>query len=281
MYSILVVGAGYLGSHIARDFKARKQKVFALTRNPEKAAAFEKEEINPVIADLTKPETLQALPPAHFIVLCAAPDEGDEESYRRIYLDGIKNFLDARKNLPRPHLIVLISSTSVWKERSGEWVDEETPADGDSVKSKILLASENLVLNSGFPAVVLRLSGIYGPGRNRLNRMRSGAWPAAGEPDGYMNMIHVQDAVNAMIPVFKESKEGAVYTVSDDEPVLKSEFCRWMTQNAGVKAEGKIDTSRREGKRCRNTRLKELKVKFQYPTFREGYTELLNLQEKA
>src|SRR5205823_505349 len=97
MYNVLIVGAGYLGTAIARDFKAKKQQVFALTRNPMKASAFEKEGIHPVLADLTRPETLRKIPPAHFIIFCAAPDQKDAESYRKIYLDGIRNFLESQK----------------------------------------------------------------------------------------------------------------------------------------------------------------------------------------
>lgn len=274
MYNILVVGAGYLGSEIAREFKRRKQRVYALTRDSEKAERFKTEEIIPVQADLTRPETLRDIPPAHFIVFCAAPDESTEDGYREIYLDGIRNFLESMKNRPRPYLAVLISSTSVWKDRGGEWVDETVPADGTSVKSKILLASEHLVLNSGYPSVIFRLSGIYGPGRNRLKVFRNGVWPKTGEADGFMNMIHVRDAASAMLPLFKNSKEGSIYLGSDDKPVLRSEFCHWLSEKTKA-PHAPLDKTRAEGKRCRNTEMKKLGVILEYPSFEAGYETFL------
>lgn len=271
MYNILVVGAGYLGTAIAREFKSKKQRVYAVTRSQEKAAAFEKEEILPVLADLNQPETLKAIPAAHFIIISVAPDISDETNYRKIYLEGIQNFLQSRAKLPRPYLVVLISSTSVWKDQNGGWVDENEPADADTEKAKILMASEKLVLESGLPAVIFRLSGIYGPGRNRLVSKRV---PAA-EHDGYMNMIHVEDAAKAVQVLFKTAKEGSVILGTDEEPVLRSEFYRWLAEKTG-QAFPQIDQKAPlTGKRLRNQKLKDLGFKFQYPTFRQGYEGFL------
>ena len=275
MYNILIVGAGYLGSRIARNFKEKKQRVYAVTRNREKAADFEKEGILPVVADLSDPQTLQKIPAAHFIVISVAPDESTEAGYRKIYLEGIRNFFQSRANQPRPYLIVLISSTSVWKDCGGEWVHETVPVDPDSEKGKILKASEAIVLESGYPAVIFRLSGIYGPGRNGLEAFRSGRWPSPSEPDGYRNMIHVEDAAQALPVLFKEAKEGQIYIGSDEEPVLRSRFCEWLSQKTGVtSAPGQV-IKKVGGKRLKNQKLKDLGFKFLYPTFREGYESFM------
>lgn len=274
MYNILVVGAGYLGGAIARHFKEQKQRVYALTRESAKAAAFEDEGIQGIAADLNQPDSLKKIPAAHFVVISTAPDQSTEEEYRRIYLDGLRNFLESRKSQPRPYLMVLISSTSVWKDREG-WVDETVPADADAEKGKILLASEKLILESGFPAVIFRLSGIYGPGRNRLEAFEAGKWPQPQEPDGFMNMIHVDDIARAMPVLFQKSKEGEIYLGTDGEPALRSEFSRWLAKKIGKAGGGQIDTTKVTGKRLRNTRLKEMGFQFQYPTFREGYSKLI------
>lgn len=279
MYNILIVGAGYLGSAAARHFKEKKQRVYAVTRSPAKAAAFEAEGILPVVADLQKPETLKKIPAAHFIVIAVAPDQSTEEEYRRIYLDGIRNFLESRARYPRPYLMVLVSSTSVWKDSAGAWVDETVPADSDSEKGTILRASEELILKSGYPAVILRLSGIYGPGRNRLEVFRSGRWPASGESDSYMNMIHVEDAAGLFPVLFKKSREGEIYIGTDDEPVLRSVFCRWLSEKTGVTPAPVQAITSPGGKRLKNQRLKDLGFQFHYPTFREGYESFL--KEKA
>ena len=169
MYTILVAGAGYTGSAIARFFTAKKQKVYALTRSAEKAACFQSEGMLSLIMDLTTPETLAGLPQAQFVVIAVAPDERSEEAYRRTYVEGVGHLLTALKQNTKPLLVVYLSSTGVWPDQvDGAWVDETMPAIPDSERGRILLRAENQVLNSGLPAVVLRLAGIYGPGRNRL-----------------------------------------------------------------------------------------------------------------
>ncbi len=275
MYNIQIVGAGYVGAEIARFFKAKGQKVSAIIKTEARREVFEKEGILPVAADLTRIETLDKIPPAHFIVLCPAPSERDEQGYRRIYSEGIGNFLESQRKRPRPHLIVYLSSASVWADRGGDWVDESSAPDPDNVKSKILLDAEDELLGSGFPVVIFRLAGIYGPGRNRLSAFKEARQPPARQ-DHYMNMIHRDDIVNAVPLIFKKAKEGSIYLGVDDEPVLHSEFSGWLSKRLG-----RTDPFLREeqgppaGKRCSNRRLKELDFKFQYPTYREGYEALI------
>ncbi len=275
MYHILVAGAGYTGSRIASFFREKKQKVWALTRSGSRNSEFEEKGIIPVTADLTLPVTLEKVPPAHFIVLSPAPDGHEPEDYRRVYLAGIHNFLDSLKAKPRPYLIVYISSTSVWKEREGAWVDESVEPDAESEKSRILAEAERHVLGCGLPSVVFRLSGIYGPGRNRLQAFRSGTWPgSAPAQDGWMNMIRVEDIVRAMPVLFKSAKAGEVYTGSDGSPVLRSEFCSWLAQKTGSSRDFKF-FGPAGGKKCSSQKLKDLGFQFLYPDFRAGYEEFL------
>lgn len=276
MYRILVVGAGYTGSRIAFYFKEKKQKVWALTRTGKRNPEFEAAGIEPVTADLTRPETLTDLPTVNFIVLCPAPDEGTEENYRKIYIDGVRNFLNALKNKPAPSFILYISSTSVWRPRAGGWVDEKTPPDPETEKGRILAEAEKNVLESGFPSAVFRLSGIYGPGRNRLKFLGSGKLPP--EENSYMNMVHVEDIARAVPVLFKSAEPGQVYTGVDDRPVLRSDFYRELAGLTGKKIDFNFKGGA-EGKRCRNDRLKGLKFEFQYPTFMEGYASFLKEKE--
>lgn len=288
MYSIQVVGAGYVGSAIAAYFKSKKQKVSALFRNPAKKEMFEKQGIIPVQADLSHPAGLEKIPPAHFAVISVAPDESTEDAYRRVYMDGVRHYLESLKTKLRPHLIVYISSTSVWKERGGEWVDESISADPDTEKGKILLEAEEQVLRSGYPSVVLRLAGIYGPSRNRLAAYQAGTWPAPGGADRYLNLIHRDDIVELMPVLFNKGKEGEIYTGVDDEPVLLSEMVKWLSVMGSVplpKVPGlQSGTSNPVllegvpvgGKRCSNAKLKSLGYAFKYPSFREGYKGFLN-----
>ena len=272
MYHIQIVGAGYTGLALARFFRSKKQKVWALSRSSKHHAEFQSLEITPITADLNRAETLSKIPPAHFIVLCPAPDERSDAAYRSVYLEGISNYLQAIRKNPRPNLIVYLSSTAVYGERGGAWVDETTPLRPETEKQKILIEAETQVLESGYPAAVFRLGGIYGPGRNSLAKLEE---KCAQTPDAYTNMIHVDDIAGAMPVLFNKGQEGNVYLGVDDEPVKRSEFHAWLTSKLG-KTPLQTFSSQAGGKRCRNTKLKSLDYKFQYPTFREGYLDLID-----
>lgn len=274
MYRILVVGAGYTGSAIARYFKEKKQVVYGLVRTAQSAAKLEACGVIPIVADITRPETLTQLPQVNFTVLSAAPHEGTEEGYRNIYLRGTLNVLEALQKKSKPLLTVFLSSTSVWKERLGDWLDESVPPDTETEKGRILAAAEDRFLHSGFPAIVFRLSGIYGPGRNRLEKFSSGMWPEPG-PDRYMNMIHRDDIVRAMPVLFKKGKEGEIYLGSDDSPALYSEVCRWLSGNIPRSKPLPAFSGPTAGKRFKNSKLKSLNFEFLYPDFRAGYGSFL------
>lgn len=272
MYRILVAGAGYTGSRIAFYFKEKKQKVWALTRTGRRNAEFEAAGIEPITADLTLPETLKGLPAVNFAVICPAPDEGSEENYQKIYLDGVRNLLDALREKSRHSFIVYLSSTAVWRPRSGEWVDETTPPDPETEKGRILVQAEKNILGSGYPSAVFRLAGIYGPGRNRLKALDTGKIPQ--EENAYMNMIHVDDIAAAIPVLFKKAEAGHVYTGVDERPVLRSEFYKEIAEIAGKNAAFDFKGAG-GGKRCSNKKLKSLGFEFRYPSFVQGYESFL------
>lgn len=277
MYTIQIVGAGYAGVRIARFFKEKKQKVFALTRSTEKSELLKSQGIQPVLADLTRPETLSQIPPAHFVVICPAPDESTEAAYEDIYIKGIGNYLNAIKKNPKPFLIVYLSSTGVWQDQVGDKFDESVEPQPVSQKAKILVRAEQQILSSGFPSAVLRLSGIYGPGRNRLRAFREGNWPSA--EDRWMNVIHVDDIAAALPVFFKNAKEGQVYLGTDDEPFRVSDLTRWLAQKTGVSKEFSFECQA-GGRRLSNQKLKSLGIELNYPSFREGYSQILEEESK-
>lgn len=274
MYHILIVGSGYTGTAIAKHFIQKKQKVSGLVRSASSAARIEQEGLQPIVADLTKPETLEKIPQAHFIVLSPAPEERTEVAYRAIYLEGIKNFFHAIKKNQKPFLVVYLSSTGVYADGMGEWVDEETLAAPDSERSKILLEAERQVFSSGYPAVVFRLAGIYGPGRNRIKVLEEGSWTYPKE-DRYMNMIHVDDVAGGVACLFKKGQEGHVYLGCDDQSVKQSEFYVWLCQQLKREVKSETVSAIIRGKRCRNDKLKSLGYSLSYPSYREGYVELI------
>lgn len=275
MYRILIVGAGYLGSAIAANFCAKKQKVWTVTRTDARKPSLEQMGAIPLVADITRPETLAALPAVHFIVICVAPPQGrDEMAYHETYVRGVGNLLNRVKAQVQPSLVLYISSTGVYGDKKGQWVDETHDPRPDDPTGAILLDAERQVLEAGLPSVIYRLSGIYGPSRNWIPAFKSGAW-SSKPGDRCMNMMHVDDIVASIPVLFKKSECGQVYLGVDDEPVLRSEFTRWMKEKMGIKGEGDEPQKAVTGKRCRNTRLKSLGFQFKYPSYKEGYDDLI------
>lgn len=274
MYRILVVGTGYVGSAVAAYFRGKNQKVFGMTRSAERARSLEAAGISPVIADLARPGTLADLPAAHFVILAAAPDQRTPQDYRRIYVEGLANVFRRLKENPAPRFIVSLSSTGVYGDRGGDWVDETTPPEPDRELGSLLLEAENQVLESGFPATIFRLGGIYGPGRNRLHDFAEKGGDGGGR-DSYLNLIHRDDIIRAIPLLFNSPSAGSVYLGVDDEPVLKSDFNRWLAREMGIPGGEPPEGAPAKGKRCRNDKLKRLGWDLKYRNFREGYQALM------
>ena len=275
MYRILIVGMGYVGPATAGYFVAKKQKVYGLVRRPERIPELEEAGVIPVLGDLANPESLQKIPAVDFIVVCPAPDGREDAAARALYVDGIGHFLKAIPQKGRPSLVLYLSSTGVWGDPLEGWVEESVLPKPETERQKILMEAEQQILNSGYPAVIFRLAGIYGPGRNRIASLQKGEWPAE-ERDVYLNLIHRDDIAPAIETLFKKAEEGQVYIGADDEPVLKSEYYGWLAGRLKIepKFHGIADPARK-GKRCRNAKLKSLGFAFKFPNFRAGYESFL------
>ncbi|MFB6218695.1 MAG: SDR family NAD(P)-dependent oxidoreductase, partial [Halobacteriaceae archaeon] len=173
------------------------------------------------------------------------------------------------------------SSTGVYGDHGGDWVDEETPVAATTPKTEVLVEAERVARESGLDATVVRFAGLYGPGRYRLERYLDG--PVV---EGYLNMLHRDDAAGVLRFVLEADPGDAVLLAADDEPAWKPEFAAWLAEQCGVeppRAESVDERAAREGlsaaarrrlrtqKRCSNARLHELGYEFAYPTYREGY----------
>ena len=281
----LIVGCGYVGTALGEELAKSGHEVWGLRRDPVALRLLETTRIKPFQADLLQTESLKALPAAEVVVLCQAPSR-KKDSYYSTYFEGTKNLLQA---LPKKtcRKIILISSSSVYSTRDGSWVDEATDplfqnhADRETQENaKILLESERLVLSSGFPAVVLRLSGIYGPERNRIKSVLTGRVKPVFS-DLYMNRIYVTDIVRAIRLLLERGQPGEIYLGSDDAPCTQREFYTWVFEKMSwpLPANGSANESpvpaQGSNKRCSNRKIKALGLKWRYPTFREGYAPLI------
>jgi nucleoside-diphosphate-sugar epimerase len=218
------------------------------------------------------------------VVFCQAPKH-KVENYRDTYFQGTMNLLKTFDKTA-PQKIIFISSTSVYGVTDGAWVDESTPPGGnfetqeDAQNAQWLLNAENLVLASGIPGIIFRLGGIYGPGRHRLRLLKEGKMKPSFT-DLYTNRIHRDDIVGGLELLLEKGKAGEVYLGVDDDPATQREFYTWLCQKLNLPVSGESDngaaktTAHGSNKRCSNRKIKALGLQLKYPTFREGYAELL------
>ncbi len=280
MSNLLIAGCGYVGGALARVRVSRGDNVYGLRRNPVDLPSG----VVPISADLAVPRSLADLPPViDVVVYAASPGGRDDAFYRTTYVEGLRNLLAAfRAQGQKPHRIVFVSSTAVYGQTRGEWVDETSETEPSHFSGQRLLEAEALLRASGLPAVVLRLGGIYGPKRTRLvEEVRQGHARIARGGPRYTNRIHRDDCVGALDHLIEHADPADCYLGVDCEPEDEAVVLRWIAGTLGVVEPivAAADERRKEvrggSKRCRNARLVTSGYAFRYPSYREGYTAVL------
>lgn len=290
----LIVGCGYVGVPLGAELARLGHEVYGLRRTDDDAAELTAAGIRPLVGDITQPADLARLPgPFDWVVNAVSSSKGGEDVYRQVYLQGTQNLLDWLAPQP-PKKFVYTSSTSVYGQTDGSLVKEDAPTEPSSPTSRILVDTEQLLLAAArerkFPAVVLRVAGIYGPDRGHLflQYLRNEA-RIAGKGDRLINMIHRDDVVGAIIAALQSGRPGEVYNVCDDESVAQIHFFRWLSETLGKWmppfATEEENAQRKRGltqKKVSNRRMKmELGVRLKYPTFRQGYTAEITRLDRA
>ncbi|MEW6302198.1 MAG: SDR family oxidoreductase [Verrucomicrobiota bacterium] len=292
---VLIVGCGYVGIPLGKELVRQEHEVFGVRRTQDADAKLRAAGIQPLAADITRREELEALPgPFDWVVNCVSSTRGGVEEYRAVYLDGTRNLLDWLKKAP-PKKYVYTSSTSVYGQTDGSPVKETSLAQPASETSQVLVETENALLaaarNDKFPAVILRVAGIYGPERGHLfQQYLKDEAKIAGNGERIINMIHLDDVVGVIIAALKSGQRGEIYNAVDDEPVSQLTFFRFLAESLG-KAMPPFDADannpqRKRGltnKKVQNRRVKmELGYRFIHPTFRQGYTaEMIRLEREG
>ncbi len=278
---VLVAGCGWLGEAVAAACLARGDRVIGIRRDPARARSLARLGIDPLALDLAAPGAEGRLPlDVQVVVACQSAGAETPEAYRAAYLLANRALLKAARRMPLA-AFVYTGSTGVFGQRDGSEVDETSPPSPAGAPGEVLAEAERLVLGAeGVPARLLRLSGLYGPGRTGIaERVRSGAL-ALGPGDGaWMNFCHRQDAVAAILAAIDRGRDGGVYHATDASPARRREVVEWIAGRLGIppprrpeSTGGRAAADRRiSGERTRA----ELSLRLAYPSFRDGLAPLL------
>lgn len=277
---MLIAGCGDVGTALGLLLAADGHEVFGLRRHPGRLP----DPIRPLAGDLTDAASLTSIPDGiDLVAYTAAADRFDDDAYRRAYVDGVANLqraLHARRS--RPRRLLFTSSTAVYAQTDGGWVDERSPAHPTSFSGRCVLEGERLVLAGDVPGTVLRLAGIYGPGRTRLiDRVRSGAATCSDGPPRWTNRIHRDDCAGAGRHLLTLEEPDPVWIGVDHEPAGECAVLDWLAARLGVPPPRRVPrepgaAARPEtSKRCSNRKLLASGYVFRYPTYRDGYAPLV------
>jgi nucleoside-diphosphate-sugar epimerase len=289
---VLIVGCGYVGAPLGAALVEAGHSVVGLRRSTEAFDSLRAAGIEPVLADVTDLESLRRVSgPFDWVVNTVASGGGGEDAYREVYLEGTRNLLNWLGSMS-PSRMVYTSSTGVYGQDNGSVVKETSPTEPVAPTARVLVETEHLLLDAAtqyFPAVILRVAGIYGPGRGHwFKQYLANEVRIPGTGQRILNMIHRDDLVQIILAALQSGRDGEIYNAVDDEPVTMIQFFRWLSETLGknmppfVPDEG--DASSKRGvtnKRVSNRKIKmELGARYLYPTYRQGYTaEIRRLSE--
>ncbi len=277
MARILIVGAGDIGGHLAGQLAADGHSVWGLRRSDKPVA----DGVTLIQADVADTETLQNLPDnLDILVYCVASPVFSKEGYHAYYYRGLRHILQALKGQSLKRAF-FVSSSSVYHQMDGEWVDETSETQPGSFAGKEMLAAEQALLKVSVPGTVVRFTGIYGPGRTRMIEQARQGGHCDPEPPVWTNRIHRDDCVGVLNFLIGKALAGetleSVYLATDNEPATLFDVLEWMKDRIGdVEPDHDVpEATRRANRRCSNQRLRDLGYDFIYNNYREGYDVLL------
>lgn len=219
----LIIGCGYLGQRVARRWLASGDTVYATTRSQARADQFETSGLHPLLGDVTAatdaPDGLPELPAVDTVLWAVGFDRTAAASYEDVHVTGLQRLLD---RLPAQPRFIFISSTGVWGDGSGDFVNEATPPTPAREAGRVLVSAEvRLQTHRHGPGVTLRLAGLYGPDRlPRLADLQAGR-SLPTDPDSWLNLIHIDDAAAVVCGVAELPAPRPLYVVSDGSPIRR------------------------------------------------------------
>lgn len=278
MAKILIAGLGDIGGRLATTLAAQGHEVHGLRRQPEPLPG-----VRLLQADVTQPATLALPAGLDYVYIILTPGEYSDEGYRRTYVEGLRNVMDALGGQVLKR-IFFVSSTAVYAQDRGEWVDESSPTDPMDFNGRRLLEAEQLLRRAGFTNTSVRFAGIYGPGRLRLlNWVRAGR-PVVAEPPQWTNRIHSDDCVGLLAFLLERDSAGValddIYIGVDNEPVPQHVVLHWLAGRMGLPPVPSISADAEgQNKRLSNARSRRLGYGYVYGDYLAGYGSMLKWVE--
>ena len=277
---LLVIGCGKLGQKLGLLAKKtpldllgfKRKKITSTNIRIEQQDIFDKSFFDKV--KIHSPD---------FILYSLSADEQSEKSYRRNYVEGLKQVIKSIKYINNFQHLFFVSSTSVYGDNNDQFIDEFSETSPKNFRGTILLEAENLLNTVKFNSTVLRLSGIYGSGRNYMIKLSQDAesWPKV---DRWTNRINEDDAANFIIFLLNQCLQGEIpeklYLLTDKEPVTLFRLLNWIRQNLNLKNKINITSDPILGKRLRSSIIPSLKFEYKYPTYKQGYKEFIQEAKK-
>ncbi len=276
---LLSLGHGYCAQALVAQIRQRGWEVIGTTRRPDRVSILRASGVTPLLWSGDPGAALAgALAQATHILCSAAPDEAGDPFLAR-HRDALAN--------ARPSWVGYLSTTGVYGDHQGAWVDETTPPTPGSARAVQRLVAERQWQATGLPVHVFRLAGIYGPGRGPFEKLRDGMARRILKPGQVFSRIHVDDIATVLLASMARPDPGAVYNVCDDDPAPPEDVLSYAAALLGLPeppgvAWDQADLSPMarsfyaESKRVRNARIKaELGVTLAYPGYREGLAAVL------
>jgi len=274
---LLILGCGDIGQRLAQCLPQDAYTVTGLRRNP----PADLPHLRYQACDAANAEALGDVLKQDFVVIVISmtPNERSDSGYERAYVRTCQNLVkELHRQSLKPRLLIFVSSSAVYAQVDAEWVDENSPVEPEGFSGKRLLEAEAIVQTSGYTHTIVRFSGIYGPGRNRLiEQVRQGKASASTH---FTNRIHADDCARVLVHLIGLNSTGKVlqpvYLASDNEPTPMVEVVTWLAEQMGIENPGSdAAVNERGNKRCNNKRLLDSGFVFRYLGYRDGYAAVL------
>lgn len=276
MAHILLAGCGKLGEALGTLLQQQGHQVTGIRRSKVEMPF-------PCLQmDLTQPESIHLPQQVDYVVYTTTPSERSDQGYQQAYVNALTHLLDALQDKPVKHFF-FVSSTAVYHQNDGSWVDENSPTQPPAFNGKRVLEGEQLAGQCSIPSTCVRFGGIYSPQRNWLiRRVQKGA-DIQITPPKYTNRIHQDDCIGLLAFLIGLREQGQAlspcYVAVDDAPASEEEIYNWLAQALNApkpqqKSPKNTDTPNNpvnQNKRCSNALIKALGYTFLYPSYKQGY----------